>query len=249
VFHVAAWVQTMDPGGALTLVNVVHEDFIFTDGKDLLVPRQLPYLAGAAAMINDASGERAVLLAPSLAGVGGFNIEPVYLTTLFGTLPKLNFNPSDPYPLVVGEQLQVGVVSTPGVNRVHFAAVWLCDGPQFPVKEPTIAVRATATIQQAGQLWVSGPLVFDSPLPAGDYLVLGMRARSTLGQLARLVFPYQLARPGVPLVNTVFDDDEDRFRYGNAGAFGMFSHDNPPLLEVFSGSASAQTVILDLARF
>jgi hypothetical protein len=75
-----------------------------------------------------------------------------------------------------------------------------------------------------------------------------MRARGTNLVAARLVFPAQIPRPGVPAVNAIGDLDAMIFRYGAAGELGSFPHTNPPTVDCLGVTDTAQTFIFDLVK-
>lgn len=248
MFHLAGWRQSIDPANALTAINAIREEMLFTTAQDLRVPTALPFLIGAAALINDASGSRAQIQSPSLRNLTNLDVEPIVLAAVFGTPPENLFHPDSPVPLVPDEALNFAVLSDPAAAAEHIGLVWLADGPQQPVVGHMFSVRATGTAQQTVSTWVNGSLTFSQTLPAGRYAVVGMRARSADAVGLRLLFQEQTARPGVPVVNAIGDLDPYWFRYGRSGIFGEFAHTNPPTFDVFGGVAAAQTIILDLMR-
>lgn len=248
MFHTGAFYEDIDPAGALVGIAAVPEQTIFTSGDDLRVPTQLPFLIGAAALIGDASGVRAQLQSPSLRIFTNLDIEPIVLADLFGSPPEVLFHPKRAIPLQADESLNFYMDSDPAVAEQHYGLVWLADGPQSEVVGEMFSIRATAAITQVLTAWTNGTLAFAQVLPAGRYQVIGMRARSTDAIAMRLVFPEQIARPGVPVVNAIGDEDPPSFRFGRSGVFGEFPHTNPPTLDVVGGAAVVQNLILDLIK-
>lgn len=246
--HLAAWYESKDPGGALVLLAAVPEQTLFAVGDDLRVPESMPNIIGAAALENDASGVQAQVQSPSLRMLSNLDIEPIILAAVFGSPPEVLFHPENPIPVTAEEALNFAVLSDPAAAAAHYGLVWLADGPQLPIAGHVFSLRATATVQQVAGAWVNGNMTYTQTLPAGRYQVVGMRVRSTDLVAARLVFPEQIARPGVPAVNAIADIDVKTFRYGRSGIWGEFPHTTPPTLDVLGGTAAAQTVILDLLR-
>jgi hypothetical protein len=247
-FHTAAFYEDIDPAAAFVPITAVPEQMIFTDGDNLRVPDQLPFIIGAAAAIGDASGLRAQVAAPSLRMLANYDIEPVVLADVFGSPPETNFHPQRAIPLTPDEAVNFYVESNPAAAEQHYGGVWLADGPQTPVVGNFFSIRAVGAITQVLTAWTNGNLTFAQTLPAGRYQVIGMRARSADALFARLVFPEQVARPGVPCVNAIGDTDIVAFRFGNAGVFGEFPSTNPPTLDVIGGAGTAQYLILDMVR-
>lgn len=248
MFHIGAFYESIDPAGALVGIAAVPEQTLFTSGDDLRVPTALPFLIGAGALINDASGAQAEVQSPSLRIFANQDVEPIVLAPTWGSPPESLFHPERAIPLVADEAINFYANSDPAAAAAHYGLVVLADGAQNPVTGDYFTVRCTATVQQAVGTWTNGTLAFGQTLPAGRYGVIGMRARSTDGVFARLVFPEQIARPGVPVVNAIGDLDPSGFRWGNAGVWGEFPHTNPPTLDVLGGTAAAQVVFLDLIR-
>lgn len=248
MFHLCAWAESIDPANALTAINAVREEMLFTSGDDIRVPEMLPFIIGQAALENDASAARAQVQSPSLRSFANLDVEPIVAAAVFGTPPESLFHPDSPIRVEPDEALNFAVQSDPAAAALHYGLLWLADKAQERTPGNIFSVRATSTVQQTTTTWVNGNLVFTQTLPAGRYRIVGMRARSTDGVAARLVFPEQVARPGVPVVNALADLDPWQFRYGNAGVFGEFPHTNPPTVDVLGGVAAAQTYIFDIVR-
>lgn len=246
--HIAAFYESIDPGGALVPIAAVREEHIFVSGDDLRVPAGLTNVLGLAALINDASGVRAQLASPTLRSLANIDVEPIVLAAVFGSPPENLFHFDSGIPVAADEALNFNVNSNPAAAAAHYGLVFLGDGPQQPVSGQMFSLQATATVAQAVGTWTNGNLTFSQVLPAGRYQIIGMRARSTDGVAARLVFPDQTPRPGVPIVNAIGDLDPMSFRYGKAGVFGEFPHTNPPTVDVLGGVAAAQTFIFDMIR-
>jgi hypothetical protein len=249
MFHVVSWGQNVDPGGAMVALNAIREAALFTLGTFHKVHPRMPYLIGTSALINDASASRAQFRSPSLVADGGYDIEPIVTAGTFGTPPEVRLFPDSPLWLEPDEQLEAFVESTPVGAKRHFAHAWLADGISTPIFEEVFTVRCSAAIQQVDFTWTSGNITFEQSLPQGRYLVVGMRCRASNGQIARLIFRDQLGRPGCPIVSGVFEPDLETYRYGNMGVWGHFRQEDPPVLEIFHGTANSQALILDLVRF
>jgi hypothetical protein len=248
MFHLAAWAQSIDPANALTAINAVREEMLFTSGVDLRVPENLAFIVGQAALLNDASAARAQVQSPSLRAFANLDVEPIVAAAVFGAPPESLLHPDSPIAVSPDESLNFAVLSDPAAAALHYGLVWLADRALERITGNIFTVRATSAIAQTTLTWVNGNLTFTQTLPAGRYRIVGMRARSTDAVGARLVFPEQVARPGVPVVNAIGDNDPWAFRYGNMGAFGEFPHTNPPTVDVLGGAAAAQTYLFDLLR-
>jgi len=248
MFHLGAFYEDINPGGVLVPIAAVREEMFFTIGDDYRVPEAYPFIIGGAALIEDASAARGQIVSPSLRILANLDVEPVIAAAVFGSPPEVLFHGGAPIPLTPDEALNFYMESAPVAVEVHYGLVWLADGPQQAVSGQMFSVRATATVAQAVDAWTNGDLAFGQTLPAGRYQVIGMRARSTDGVAARLVFPEQVARPGVACVNAVGDIDPTAFRFCRSGVFVEFPDTNPPTVDVLGGVAAAQIFIFDLLR-
>lgn len=248
MFHLSAFAQSIDPANAFVGINAVPEQTFFTSGADLRIPKEFPNIIGAMAAINDASAVRAQLQSPSLRIQANVDLEPIVIAAVWGNPPEVIWWGGTPIPLAPDEALNFFAQSDPAAAALHYSLVWLADGPVQPATGQSFSIRATATIAQTTTTWVNGVLTFTQVLPAGEYQVVGMRARSTDAVAMRLVFKDQIARPGVPVLNAIGDQDYIWFRGGRSGVFGQFPNTLPPTLDVLGGAAAAQTVVLDLIR-
>lgn len=248
MFHLCAYAQSVDPANAFVGINAVREDVIFTNGIDLRIPEDLTRIVGEMVAINDASAVRAELQAPSLRVLVNHDIEPIVVAAVWGNPPELSWHADSPIELQTDEALNLFVQSDPAAAALHYGLVYLADGPIQPVSGRIITIRATASVAQTTTTWVNGNLALAQVLPAGRYQVVGMRGRSTDAVAMRLVFREQVARPGVPVVNALGDQDFYWLRFGRAGVYGEFPNTIPPTLDVLGGAAATQTVELDLIR-
>lgn len=248
MFHLSAFFQSIDPANALVTINAVREETLFVNGADLRVPTGLPNIIGAAALINDASLVRAQVQSPSLRIFANLDVEPLVNGLVFGSPPEQSYWPENPVALVPDEALNFAVQSDPAAAAGHYGLVFLSDGPQTPVAGRIFTVRCTGAATLAAGTWVNGNLTFGQTLPAGSYIVVGLRARGTNLVAARLVFPEQVARPGVLAVNAIGDQDPYWSRFGRMGVFGSFPHTNPPTVDALGVTDTAQVYELDLVR-
>lgn len=247
MFHLGAFRAASVASPGLQTIAAVREEMFFTNGPDFRVPEGLPHLIGAAALLNAATGLRAQLQSPSLRVLANLDIEPLVNALVFGSPPEQAFHPDSPNPLTPDEALNFAVVETAGAIVCH-GLIFLADGPQQPVTGNIFTVQATGASALAAGAWVNSNLTFAQVLPAGTYQVVGMRARGANLVAARLVFPEQVARPGVLAVNAIGDLDPWTARYGRTGVFGEFPHTNPPTIDCLGTVDGAQTVLLDLIK-
>jgi len=248
MWHLAAFEQSIDPANALVVINAIREETLFVNGADLRVPTALPNIIGAAATINDASLVRAQIQSPSLRVFANLDVEPIINGLVFGSPPEQSFWPESPVAVTADEALNFAVQSDPAAAAIHRGFIFLSDGAQTPVTGRMFTVRCTGAATLVTGTWVNGNLTFGQTLPAGQYIIVGMRARGTNLVAARLVFPEQIPRPGVLAVNAIGDTDPYWTRFGRMGVFGTFPHTNPPTVDALGVTDTTQVYELDLVR-
>jgi len=248
LFHLSAFEQSIDQGGALSAINAVREEAFFTSGIDLRVPSAVPNIVGAVAMVNDASLVRAQVQSPSLRVKANLDVEPIVQGLVFGTPPESTMWPENPVAVVPDEALNFAIQADPAAAVINRGLLFLSDGPLAPVAGDIFTVRATAAITLATGTWVNGNLTLGQTLPAGKYQVVGMRVRGTNLVAARLVFSEQTARPGFLAVNAIPDLDTYWNRMGRMGVWGEFPHTIPPTVDCLGVTDTAQVFLLDLIR-
>lgn len=248
MFHLAAYYRNFNPGGILSPLVAVVDQAITTNGNDVRVPTVAPNLIGEMALINDASGSLAEFQSPSLRAMVYLDVEPLILSNKFGALPESFIHDTSPVKLVPNESLDFYAKSAPAGAVDHYGLAWLSDGPLQAVTGPIYSLTATAAAALAAGAWVPSNLTFTQTLPAGDYQIVGMRARGANLVAARLAFVGGTLRPGVPAVNTIAQTDTLDFRYGAAGIFGQFNNTTPPIVECLGITDVSQSFIFDLIK-
>lgn len=245
--HLAAFAESIDPGGSLTNIAAVNDDSIFTSGDDIRVPNELPFMIGNAALISSTSPVQAQIQSPSLRQIANIDVEPVALGLVFGDPAELNYHPEIAIPLRGDESINFLANTNPASAALHYGLVWFADGPQQPVGGDIFSVRATTSVTAVANAWVNGTLTFNQDLPVGTYDVVGMRCRIDGLVAARLNFIGGAWRPGVPGAVAIDDKIGEQFRMGRSGIFGTFHTNTPPSLEILAAAgAVSPVVILDL---
>ncbi len=248
MFHLAAWYESIDPGGVLTPIAAVVDQSVFTVDDVIRVPSAMPNIVGQAALANDASASGAQIQSPSLRAMVNLDIEPIVAAAVFGEPPEGLFHPSSPITVVADEPVTFAINSDPAAAADHYGLAWFGDGPQQPLPGNIFSVRATSALTLSAGVWVNGTLTFGQTLPLGRYTIVGMRARGAELVAARLVFVGGAFRPGVPAVNALSDLDPLVFRYGRHGAFGVFHSNTPPTVDCLGITDTDQSYIFDLVQ-
>lgn len=233
---------------ALTAITPIPDGTVAVITNDIRVPAQLPFLLGAAAMINSAAATlRAQIVTPSLRAIFPFDVDPITNGLVFPGTPGLVNAWFNPVPLVGLEPMDF--LTQNGASVMNRGFVWLGDGPVKPTSGKIYSVRATATASLVTATWVnSGALVFGSTLPTGHYQVVGMRSFSANQNAARIFFPGYAWRPGVIAGATDATVEWPLFRYGNIGVFGEFDNTVPPTVDFMGITDTAEVVFFDLIK-
>jgi hypothetical protein len=233
----------------LDYITAAADPHVRVLGDDILVP-SLSNLMGAFAL--GATMTQAQLSSPSLRRLSLLDVQPFNIgaepvdTQLVSTFQDYF---SNPIPLVQSEALNALINQGAGGAERETVLVWFGDKVDAVPDGPRFTLRFTNATTLVAYAWTAGALTFTQAVPAGRYAVIGGRAVSA-GLIAfRLIFPGGGWRPGAIGVDLGSDAQVQRFRNGNAGSWGEFEHDLPPIAEFFSVSAdTAQVVHLDLVQ-
>lgn len=244
--HMIGFYENADFGGADSYLNTVQDQTLTRQAELYQVPPGKGAILATWFGTPAATRSYARLEAPSLRP-----LSYQYSSILNGAVTQLSdgtwqWHPYDPRMLQDNEQFQFLVNTDDAAAQDHVALVLLGDGPQQPLNGQKIfTTRATAAITQVAGTWVAGALTFTDKLPVGDYDVVGLRLFAATGHAGRLIFSGSDWRPGCPVLanNTA---ENEYFRYGRMGVMGTFNILQPPQLEMLGGTATAQTLFLDL---
>jgi len=248
MFHLVAFSESLDQGGAEGNIAAVPDDTLYTSGDIIRVPNGMANLAGVAFIGTVTAYTTGELKAPSLRTRTNYFVSAVNNAGSPINPLQINNLADNPIPLE-GEESLTCVTNTDAAAATDLTMlVVLSDGPIQPVAGSQFTVAATAAITQADQAWNSGILTFNQDLPTGDYDVVGLRVQSGTGQAARLIFPGGNWRPGVPIVDSIGDVGWAAARHGGLGVMGSFNSNNPPQLDMLGGNSTSQVVYLDLIR-
>lgn len=246
MFTLVGFSASQDTSGALTTTAALADPHVRVSGNDISIPGDIPNVAGVYAV--GATMTRASLVSPSIRRRYPFEVFPIDAAA----------TPTDPWhfhdvsqsviTLDPDESLNFQFAESGAGAQRGSGFVWLSDGPIQPdTAGEVFTIRATGSTTLATYAWTNCALTFNDTLPAGQYEILGMHAFSAGAIAARLVIPQYAYRPGVICSLTANVYDSEKFRYGNYGVFGTFSHMTPPTVDFCSSSAdTSQTVYLDL---
>lgn len=246
-FTTIAWDESQDTAGVLTLVSAIVDGHVSYTGDLYVVPEQIAKLLGAYA--QGATITLAQLQTPNLREILLPDLAPLNVAAVpTPPIPYLDLF-ENPISLKASEQIAALVAEAAAGAEREIVGAWLGDGPIRKDTRSFRSVRGTSAVALVANAWSPRVMTWTQVFPAGEYEVVGLKAISTTCILARLVFPGYPWRPGV-IGNAVVGNVEPlRFRYGNAGVFGRFKHDQPPQVEFLATAADAtQEAYLDVVK-
>jgi hypothetical protein len=148
------------------------------------------------------------------------------------------------------ETFQVALSSdaTAGPNASYVLA-WLYTSPRRRIAGDITTMRATSTVTAVTGSWVLGAMTLENDLPAGRYAIVGAEVIGATAIAMRFRFAGGGYCPGVLCQQAAGEFFLDRFRHGNAGAFGEFDNSLPPQIDVLgTAGAVTLTMYLDLIK-
>jgi hypothetical protein len=248
MFHLAAFYESVDSGGALTKIAAVADQAIRTDGDDLVVPAGIPNLLAEAALSAQTGPSYAQASSPSLRQLANQDIDPIVAGVVFGGNPAVQGHLMNPRMLKANESVNFLIAATGGSAAANYGLLWLGDGAITKVTGNMFSIRATGTAALSAGVWVNTSITFEETLPAGTYNVVGLRAVGAHLVAARLSLVGGAFRPGVPAVNAVGDREYPFGRYGSMGSFGVFDVNQPPTIDCLGVTDTTQVFMLDLVK-
>lgn len=157
-----------------------------------------------------------------------------------------------PLQVKSNEELDVFGCQNSGSSAYLNVIVTFSDGPIRPAASTgALTVHATASATLNAHAWTAVTFALDTSLDPGTYSIIGMRAYSATGIVARLIpnSGSQTYRPGVPMVQSYDTTDMRYARYGAGGQFITFATTALPQVEIYASSAdTAEELWLDLVQ-
>jgi len=241
MFTLVAWTEVIDTGANYGAVQALDDQHVTIRNDQVIVPEFAPNLCGNYAIglnltHNQVSSPR--LRAESL-------VDNPYVQTAIAP-------PDDPAwldiwetprPLDPGEGLIQNVIENGvGATRVSVFA-WLCD-EITPAPEGVVEIIEFYSLTTlVPYTWTLCPLVPTQQLRAGRYAIVGMRAESANGIVARLVMTGESRRPGC-IVNTQRQNTNDeKFTRARPQKWGEFTHTYTPQAEFFADQADTSEIV------
>lgn len=248
-FSIHAFSENNTPDGTLQPITPIPDQAIREEGNFMFI-KNLQYLMGAQ-FLGGALSQRAYLESPELRKTNYFEITPVEVGGVVAEAIDYRLQPHSPMLLPLSEAIRCYFEGGAGAARIVHGIMWLSDGALTPITGEIFHARCTATITEVASTWTAGEMVFDQPLPAGRYALVGARCQTTDDGVAfRFVSLDVVHRPGGLCVNGAECPDLREQRNGLLGTWLEFEHDSPPEIELtsFVGGDAAQEITLDLIK-
>lgn len=249
MMHLAAYYQSVNPAGALTQLNAVTDQSIFTSGVNIRVPTGMGNLLGEAALSAATTPVFGQVQSPTLRDLAQQDIMPVADAVVWTEGRGIQWHGDNPRDLTPAESVNLAIQATGGAAAANYGLIWMADGPVKPTSGKIFTVRGTGASALAAGTWVNTAITFNSTLPAGTYQVVGFRASGANLVAARIVFvgaPFRPGIPGDPDVDTNFWSSY--FRDGAAGVFGAFDVNQPPTIDCLGATDTTQAFAFDLIK-
>lgn len=247
MFTLAGWFEDIDGAAALHNIAAIPDEHITVFGDEIRVPRGMANLIGRAVLSGaDTALTDAILKSPTLRRVFNIHVGILINAIVFGNPPEALLHPLNPLRLTEDENLTLEINSDASAAKNEYGLVWFSDGAIAPITNEMHTMKAAGAATLVAGKWVNTAIVFTEQLPAGKYIIAGMRAQGTNLVAARLVFQQSFWRPGVPAVNVLGDRDAKWFRYGGLGSFGEFDQTSPPTVDCLGITDSVQIFHFDL---
>lgn len=237
MFHVVAFSESQDPGGATVNVAGVTDGSVKVAGDYIYVPEFAPKLVGAVAYAGT-TGVYCRLNSPSLR-----RVNPWYITPIAQELyPAANvigcINSNIVAPLEPNEALEAEINSNPAAAEQNTIVAFLADQNLSPVQGRMYTIRASITLALVAGAWASSAITFEDNLPVGNYKIVGAQLVADVAVAFRFQPIGGYHRPGG--IASADEDltDKNLFRYGKLGEWMTFNTQTPPNVEVLSSAAA-----------
>jgi hypothetical protein len=245
-FHLVAWQATVASTAEADITPV--QDNIMLIQNNHFVPQvntMIQFMAAIGLLIA-----RARLVSPKLRQVTTPFIRPINLALLPVSRMAIADYRQNPLSINGLEELVYDVTNSANTSGSYHGVAGLMRGPYVPPPSGDIyTMRGTGTTTVTANGWSQAAITWQDTLPAGNYQAVGLEFISTTAIAARLIFEQQQDRPGC--VGTAIDGNitHPMFLKGGLGAWGMFTANRLPNVEVLCDSAdTAQEVFLDFVR-
>lgn len=244
MFHLAAFFKNQPLGAVLQTLNALPEQVLITQNNGFLPDK--PYsIIGAYFLGLDITA--AQLSIPSYRDIALPQMHPLERAAAVPTRPNWIDLRGNPLKVRAAETLTALTSNNNAGAENEYGCVLLCPDQLDPVPAGRyVQVGFTATIAAVANAWTLGQLTPSQNLPPGTYYVIGAQIQSATIVFGRLVFPGQVARPGIPGVTSLGNIGIFNEMPGALGKWGQFNTVVYPQLEVVcTGADVAQTVTLD----
>jgi len=238
---------TVLSAGDFNQIEAVNDGLFLITGGRLVLPADM-WLVASFAQSPNISAAR--VSSASLRRISPAHIVPVNPpATQFE--PSIMVYPTSPLRLPAQEEISVEVL-TAAPDTDLFSILWVADGRTPAPAGDSFWIRYTSSTATTPGQWTTLNVLYDTPLAAGVYAVIGIQhtCPGGTGLCSRLIFDGQTLRPGVlPITGTTTMRSNWVFYDGSLGVLGTFRSYSPPRVEVLaSGVENAHQGYLRVVR-
>lgn len=231
---------------SLLQINAVTDQIAQIRDNAIIAPPKLNQIAQIIAFGTNLN--RAQIQLPSTRRFGNYEIRPFANAFAAGgaQTPMLDLR-LDPFIVEEGEEIPVFAQQGSAGAQREYIAMLLADNPAPVDVRNRITVRATGTTTLVPDAWTPVTLIFDTQLPRGKFLLVGMRAESASGIAFRAINQQMSFRPGGFVNQSALALDYPGQRRGGLGVWFEFDYLTPPIIEMIATAGdTAETFFLDL---
>lgn len=232
---------------ALTDLAAV-QDSIMTIQNGHFVPQEdrlIPWIYAQGLLADEAR-----IINPTIRQFTRPRILPLNLGDGPITEPRVADYRQNPFRVKGLEELAAEIGTTGAGPSNAVVAVALARGPLTPAPSGDIyTLHGSSVTAVVANAWTQLTVTFDDTLPQGTYTCVGAVVQSATAILSRIIFDDQVDRPGSVGMLTLTARPSKLFLKGGLGAWGRFTSNRFPNVEVFAGAAdAAHEVFIDFVR-
>lgn len=232
-----AFSESQDLAGVEGNVAGVPDQHIYVNGDDIVIGSNNA-LIGAVACVGS-TGTRARLVSPSLRRMNTYDMRPLVLALVPGSLSGKYLHPLSPIMLDTNESLNCLFTADPVAAEQESCVVFLAPGAVNPVAGKIYPVRVSITLALVAGQWAYSAVNIVDDLPTGTYTVVGASFTVAAGVAFRFVPVGAAHRPGGICQSAANIQTPEPFRWGGLGAWFDFNTVQLPGCEVLGSAAAA----------
>jgi hypothetical protein len=256
MFHLEYFTSSIATGaGTLNQITSIYNGVVPRLNNGFQVPAALPYLHSVIPV--GLNMVRVRIQSPRFLPFPYPDLNPTNRGAAFESPPRIWDYSFNPFPLNPTDEIDIFASQNAGSAQVQYIAIQFTDNVRIPPPAGNFfTVHATAAATLTAGAFTNVQPIFDLPLPAGNYALVGARYFSASALFFQMLPVQQpLYRPGGLGVQAYDQLDPPNQRYGGWapypqstwGVWLTFRQNTPPSFNVFATAAdTAEEFWLDL---